>query len=105
MTCPHAASGCNYPKVECPGLCVPVQIKTKAELSARIEIDGTIFELTRGTDDLAETPGRIGLWISPTWSGSTFKTYFDHPMALGELAKWLQSVDKALHQLSETVSK
>lgn len=52
MTCKHAPSGCNYPEGDCPGTCLSK--KTDSELRARIELEGTIFEITRGTDDLAD---------------------------------------------------
>lgn len=30
-TCPHAASGCNWPEGECIGLCTPVQLHDDRE--------------------------------------------------------------------------
>lgn len=97
MACRHAASGCNSPEGECIGLCYG--LKMESELRARINIEGTIFELTKGTDDLAEHPGRIGLWINPTWCGSTVKTYFDGPRALIELRAWFDQVQCSIEHL------
>jgi len=79
--------------------CQHTLIKSSSEIRARIEIEGTIFEITRGTDDLAEHPGRIGLWINPTWGGCTVKTYFDDPRALIELRAWIDQVQCSLEHL------
>lgn len=103
MTCKHAPSGCNYPEGDCPGTCLGKKINS--ELRARIEIEGTIFEITRGTDDLAEFPGRVGLWINPTWCGGTVKTYFDGPNALFELQTWLEQMLIAVDQLQSVERK
>lgn len=74
-------------------------IKKSSELRSRIEIEGTIFEITRGTDEMSEFPGRIGLWIMPTWCGGSVKTYFDDRRALIELRGWIDQVQCSIEHL------
>jgi len=73
-------------------------IKTKITTSRLLE--GTKFELTAGTDDLCESPGRIGLWICNE-HGSSVKVYFDQPESLDLLAFLLKTMSNILVQVKQ----
>ncbi|MBB1073627.1 hypothetical protein HUU62_04290 [Rhodoferax sp. 4810] len=72
--------------------------KIKSELRSRITIEGQAFEVTKGTDDLSETPNRLGLF-AVSEHGSSVKFYFDDLESLRKLGLFLVGVDAVLEHL------
>ena len=66
------------------------------EFTLQVEIEGQIFQVTYGTEDLAETPGRIGLYMVSRHTGSSQKFYFDDAQSVGHLADLLSRVMNTL---------
>lgn len=72
------------------------------ELRTRITVEGEIFELTKGTDDLAEVPGRIGLFVCSS-TGSSVKMYFDDLESLNALSLWFDEARSMMEIMRKQV--
>lgn len=66
----------------------------KHELTLTTDIEQQTFELTHGTDDLAESPGRFGFFIHTGYSSQ--KLYFDDIDSLRILENLLMTMRQAV---------
>ena len=70
----------------------------KKEITISDESEGTKIEITYGTDDLAEFPSRIGVFIFVEHYSSTVKTYFDDIESLRKMANLFNEAAKSIEQ-------
>lgn len=66
------------------------------EITLQLKAEGTIFQITKGTDDLSEFQGRIGMYIASEHFGSSMKVYFDNAQSIDHLVQMLSRARAAI---------